>query len=107
MGCIFCKIASHEMPTQIQYEDDDIIAFNDIHPLAPVHILVVPKQHIDEFYSLKDTKVLDSVHKAIKKLICDNQLLDKGYKVEVNGGGAQLVNHLHFHLMGPTSKPQA
>jgi histidine triad (HIT) family protein len=103
-SCIFCKIGSGEMATEFLYEDEHVVAFSDIHPQAPIHQLVIPKQHVSEFLKLEDDSVLSSVRKAIQYLITTNNLQDKGYKVEVNGGGAQLVDHLHFHLMGPMDK---
>jgi histidine triad (HIT) family protein len=105
--CIFCKIGSGEMGTEFLYEDEHVVAFSDIHPQAPIHQLVIPKQHVSEFSKLENDSVLSSVRKAIQYLITTNNLQDKGYKIEVNGGGAQLVDHLHFHLMGPMDKPTA
>lgn len=105
-NCIFCKIANHEAQAKIAYEDDNVIAFHDIHPQTPIHILIIPKQHIEDFYHLAEKELFAPIHDAIKKLIDEHGLMGKGYKVEVNGGGAQIVNHLHFHLMGPVAKPQ-
>lgn len=100
MDCIFCKIVHKEIPTELLYEDENVVAFNDIHPQALIHVLVVPKIHVDDFYNLKDESILIGIKNAIQHLI-DQKLANKGYRLEVNGGGAQLVNHLHFHLMGP------
>lgn len=105
MECVFCKIANHEMPTQVQYEDEDVIAFNDIHPIAPTHILIIPKKHTTEFYEIEDQQILNKLKDVAKQLIDKEGLMGKGYRVELNGGGAQLVNHLHLHLMGPIAKP--
>lgn len=105
MDCIFCKIVSGEMGTEFAYEDDHVVAFNDIEPQKPVHMLVIPKKHVKEFLELEDDEVLSSVRKAVQQLILDNSLEKQGYRIEVNGGGFQLVDHLHFHLMGPMSKP--
>lgn len=98
--CLFCKIIRKEIPANIVYEDGEVLAFKDIHPRAPVHILVIPKEHIDDLQNLNDNGILVAVFHAVKKLVDENKLMGKGYKVEVNGGGAQIVNHLHFHLMG-------
>ncbi len=107
MDCIFCKIASGEMGTEFAYEDEHVVAFKDINPQKPVHLLVIPKEHVKEFYVLENDNVLPSVRKALQKLIAENNLDTQGYRIEVNGGGAQLVDHLHFHLLGPASKPAA
>jgi histidine triad (HIT) family protein len=103
--CIFCKIAKGDMGTEFLYEDDHVVAFNDQHPQKPVHILVIPKQHVKEFFELNNDEILPSVRKAIQQMITEKDLRSKGYRIEVNGGGAQLVDHLHFHLLGPMSKP--
>ena len=103
-NCIFCKIAKKESPAKIIFEDDKVIAFNDIHPVSPIHILIIPKTHISDFYHLAEDELFAPIHKAIKKLIDDNHLMENGYKIEVNGGGTQIVDHLHFHLIGPISK---
>jgi histidine triad (HIT) family protein len=103
--CIFCQIAAKKSPADIVYEDDKVIAFKDIHPVAPVHLLVIPKEHIKDFYQLAEKQVFAPIHAAIRKLIDENKLMENGYKVEVNGGGAQVVDHLHFHLIGPVARP--
>jgi len=103
--CIFCKIANGDLGTEFLYEDDQVVAFNDQHPQKPVHILVIPKQHVKEFYELNNDAILPSARKAIQQMITDKDLQNNGYRIEVNGGGAQLVDHLHFHLLGPMTKP--
>lgn len=105
MECVFCKIVSKEIQAQIVYEDEAIVAFKDIHPVAPVHLLIIPTKHIPQLHEVTDPGVFASVMKAVIKLIGDNNLTERGYKVEVNGGGAQIVDHLHFHLVGPVGKP--
>ncbi len=104
-NCIFCKIVRGELGTDVLYEDEKVIAFKDVHPQAKVHLLIIPKEHIKEFYELQDDSVLASVRKAVQTLIDENELMGNGYQIVVNGGGAQLVDHLHFHLMGPIAKP--
>lgn len=99
--CIFCKIARKEIPKEFAYEDDDIVAFDDINPVAPVHLLIIPKKHIKDFFEVEDDKIHLAISHAIKKLIEQKGLDSKGYRIEVNGGGAQDVFHLHFHLFGP------
>ncbi len=100
-NCIFCKIVAREIPKEFSYEDENVIAFPDVNPVRPVHILFMPKIHIEDFNNLEDTKILDSIRKAIQAAITEKGLMGKGYRMIVNGGGAQIVNHLHFHLIGP------
>jgi histidine triad (HIT) family protein len=101
--CIFCKIAKKEIPSKIIYEDDDIIAFNDIKPITPVHILVIPKKHISSLFDLEasDELLIGKIYMVIKKLAKENGL-DNGFRVIVNCGedGGQEVKHLHFHILG-------
>lgn len=104
-NCIFCNIAAGEMGTEFVYEDEKVVAFKDLHPQKPVHLLIIPRTHMKEFYELEDDSILVHIRKAIQQLIADNDLQEKGYRIEVNGGGSQLVDHLHFHLLGPMSKP--
>ena|SRR3989344_4672096 len=101
MDCIFCKIVKREMPTSLVYEDEHTIAIKDIHPVAPVHLLVIPKEHVDEFLHLKKDNIFVAIMHTLQHLVRENNLTDKGYRIEVNGGGAQLVHHLHVHLIGP------
>lgn len=100
--CLFCKIAAHEIPTKPVLENEKVIAFPDIHPQAPVHLLVIPKKHIPQFFELtsEDNDILIAIKDALQQLITDKKLDKIGYKLEVNGGGMQDVDHLHFHLMG-------
>jgi len=102
--CIFCKIAAGEIPSQRVYEDEYVFAFRDIAPQAPVHILVVPKEHIAS--SVADLTAINS-HIAAKCLeaiakIAKDENLDGGFRVITNSGpdGGQTVFHLHFHLLG-------
>lgn len=99
--CIFCKIVRKEIPKEYEFEDENVVAFKDINPVADTHILFIPKTHVKDFAELADDAVLLSVKKGIQALIEKNQLMGRGYKVVVNGGGAQFVDHLHFHLVGP------
>lgn len=100
MGCIFCKIANKEIPKDFTYEDGDIMVFPDIHPVKPVHLLIVPKKHITEFLKLEEDDVLSKLKEVIQKMIKEQELEDKGYQIVINGGGLQIVNHLHIHLKG-------
>lgn len=105
--CIFCKIVAGQFESEFEYEDENVVSFKDIHPQARVHILTIPKKHIKEFADLEDDTILISVRKAMQALIKKYELKQHGYRLEVNGGGAQLVDHLHFHLMGYVPKPSA
>jgi len=104
MNCIFCKIISKEIPKEFTYEDSDVVAFPDIRPLKPVHILVMPKVHITDFMALENDRILTKLRKAIQKLVKDHKLEVKGFRIIINGGGAQIIDHLHFHLIGPMGK---
>jgi len=101
--CIFCKIISREIPSQAVYEDENVYAFRDIAPQAPVHILVVPKEHIESAAVL----TAENSHHAARCLeaiakIAENEGLAGGFRVITNTGsdGGQTVFHLHFHLLG-------
>ena len=103
MDCLFCKIASGAIPVKRLYEDDHILAFPDINPQAPTHILVIPKKH---FASLAhttavDTEMLGHLMAATVK-IASAENLDSGYRLVINTGpdGGQTVGHLHMHLLG-------
>ena len=105
-NCLFCKIINGEIPSSIVYKDDEVIAFKDINPQAPVHILVVPREHIQSALDKKatDGKMLSSVFSAIAKIAKENKL-DNGFRIINNCGadGGQTVPHLHFHLLGGRS----
>ncbi|HKL16963.1 MAG TPA: histidine triad nucleotide-binding protein [Patescibacteria group bacterium] len=102
--CIFCKIINKEQKADIVYEDEKIIAFKDINPSAPIHILIVPKKHIASIISLKkeDAPLMaDLIWRG--KLIAKEKGLDKkGYKLIFNcgKGGGQIIDHIHLHLLG-------
>ena len=104
MDCIFCKIANKEIPSTIVYEDEDVMAFNDLNPEAPVHILVIPKKHIESLNaaSEEDQRLLGKIMLTIAKLAAEQGIVETGYRVVNNCGeqGGQTVMHLHFHLMG-------
>ncbi|MBO5479429.1 MAG: histidine triad nucleotide-binding protein [Clostridia bacterium] len=104
--CIFCKIIKREIPSDIVYEDDEIIAFKDIHPAAPIHILVIPKKHIPSLVELEkeDEALIGKIYTVINKIAEAQGVKEKGYRVIVNCGrdGGQEVGHLHFHLLAGT-----
>ncbi|NCC87552.1 MAG: histidine triad nucleotide-binding protein [Clostridia bacterium] len=103
MDCIFCKIISGEIPSKKVYEDEQVLAFYDLDPKAPVHILVIPKQHIQSVAQLdnSNSQVLSHIFEVIAKIAKDFNL-DDGFRVVTNTGesAGQTVPHLHFHLLG-------
>lgn len=103
--CIFCKIVKGEIPAKKVAETVNILAFYDIDPSADIHILVVPKRHIDSFMDVKkeDMNILSQMLLLTQKLIDDNKMRAK-YKLIVNGGEYQFVQHLHWHLLGGNIK---
>ncbi|WP_413853839.1 histidine triad nucleotide-binding protein [Candidatus Ruminimicrobium bovinum] len=102
-NCIFCKIASGEIPANKVFEDDKVIAFNDLNPQAPVHILIIPKKHIASLADIteQDTELLGHIQQVASMLAKKMNLVD-GYRLVNNCGidGGQTVLHLHYHLMG-------
>ena len=102
--CIFCKIISGDIPSSKIFEDEQVIAFRDINPQAPTHILVVPKQHISGVNELAaaDEALVGHVYGVIAKLVKELGIDESGYRVVVNSGkdGQQSVPHLHFHVLG-------
>ncbi len=80
------------------------MVFPDIHPYKPIHFLIIPKKHIPDYLDLEDGDLWDKLRIVIQKMTKENKLENKGYRLVVNGGGAQIVEHLHFHLMGPMGK---
>lgn len=107
MDCIFCKIANKEVPKEFIYEDEDIMVFQDLNPVRPVHLLIVPKQHVQEVLAVEDTVLFQKIFIVAQNMIKREGITDKGYRITVNGGGAQVVNHLHFHLTGPLNRDAA
>jgi len=104
MDCVFCKIAKKEIPADVVYEDEDVIAFLDAHPIAPVHVLVIPKKHIASVADIseKDTLLMGKLIMAAKKISEDLKISQKGYKLlfRVGEHGGQEVKHIHLHLIG-------
>ena len=104
MGCIFCKIVNKEIPSDIVYEGDKVIAFKDIHPLAPVHILLIPKKHIPSIVDIKkeDVGLMGEMIFVAKKIADDFGISENGYKLlfRVHHHGGQVVDHIHLHLIG-------
>lgn len=102
--CIFCKIAAKEVPVSVLYEDEHIIAFPDIKPAAPVHVLVIPKKHIANLLELApdDTVIMGHVLSTIPKIATELGLAEDGFRLVVNtkDNGGQTVYHLHWHILG-------
>lgn len=102
MDCIFCKIANGEIPSKKAYEDESVIAFYDLEPQAPVHILVIPKEHIESAAAVtpENSAVIAHIFEVIAKLSKDLDMKD-GFRVVSNCGesAGQSVKHLHFHVM--------
>ena len=101
MDCIFCKIRDREIPKEFTYEDSKIMVFPDINPVKPIHLLIVPKKHIVDFLELEDNLIWGKLVSITQKMIKEKKLEDRGYRISINGGGAQIIEHLHFHLIGP------
>ena len=103
MDCLFCKIAAGEIPSTKVYEDDKLLAFKDINPQAPVHILIIPKEHFDSIDALdeKSAPIVGDIMLVAKKIAAEQGLKD-GYRIITNIGenGGQTVKHLHFHILG-------
>jgi len=104
MGCIFCKIVEGELPAKVVYEDDKVMAFHDINPQAPVHVLIIPKEHVPTLNDLeeKHKELLGHIFLVIMKLAKEMGIDESGYRVLVNCNrdGGQEIYHLHFHLLG-------
>ena len=103
MDCLFCKIINGDIPSSKVYEDDKILAFKDINPQAPVHVLIIPKKHIDSMDCINGENI-DYVSHVFLKVpeIAKTLGLDNGYRLISNCGsdGCQSVKHLHFHILG-------
>lgn len=104
MDCIFCKIANKEIPVDLLYEDDLVVAFKDIKPIVPVHILIIPKEHIESVAELEEghEKLAGRMIMVAKKLAEQFDIARGGYKLlfRVRRNGGQEVPHIHLHLLG-------
>ena len=102
--CVFCKIMRGEIPSDMVYEDSFCFAFRDIHPMAPKHILVVPRDHIGGMNEIKrdNSSIMGNLFTAVAKIARSEGIAESGYRVVCNCGqdAGQTVNHLHLHLMG-------
>jgi len=104
MPCIFCKIVNKEIPARLEYENDQVIAFNDINPQAPVHIIIIPKAHIEKVsdFDLKDRDVITKMVLVANELAKKKEIADTGFRLVINCNkdAGQAVFHVHFHLLG-------
>lgn len=102
-NCLFCRIIKGEIPSSKVYEDEEVLAFKDINPAAPIHVLVIPKKHITSLATMEDgdEKIISKIYKVINEIAEKQGFKEKGYRVIVNCGedGGQEVGHLHFHLL--------
>lgn len=102
--CIFCKIINKEIPAEIIYEDENLLAFKDINPVSSIHILIIPKRHISTLLDLtdEDTDLVGQIVLVAKKLAEELGLENKGFRLVSNcrEDGGQTVYHIHFHLLG-------
>lgn len=103
-NCLFCKIAAGQIPSKIVYQDEDVVAFEDINPQAPYHVLIIPRRHIASMadLTLEDGPILAKIFITATKLAHDRGIDESGYRIVANVGpdAGQSVFHLHFHLLG-------
>lgn len=109
MDCIFCSIINGELPSKKVYENEHILAFRDINPMAPTHIIVIPKEHIPSADAInsENSSLIAEIFEAIPK-IAENEGLKNGYRIISNCGpdACQTVPHLHFHILGGKLLPE-
>lgn len=107
MGCVFCDIVKGLIPSKKVYEDEKILAFEDINPEAPIHIIIIPKKHVSSANDLNNDniEVVSHIFSTIPKLAIKLNISESGYRVVNNCGkdGGQTVSHIHFHLLGGRS----
>ena len=103
MDCVFCRIVARQSPADIVYEDDEVLAFKDLYPKTPVHLLIVPKRHIESIARLEpgDIELMGRCVRAARALGEQTGYAERGYRLSCNTGpeGGQVVFHLHFHFM--------
>lgn len=104
MDCIFCQIVAGKIASDLVYQDEEVVAFHDIHPQAPVHLLVIPKKHITSLTQLteEETPLVEHMVNIANQLAKREGISEKGYRLVINCGqqGGQLVPHLHLHVLG-------
>ncbi|MDD6730766.1 histidine triad nucleotide-binding protein [Hugonella massiliensis] len=101
-NCIFCKLATHEIPTTIVYEDEHVLAFDDMEPLMPVHVLIIPKDHYADIADNVPEETLGHVFAAVKKVAEIKGIREDGFRCMINTGenASQSVKHFHVHVLG-------
>jgi histidine triad (HIT) family protein len=103
-NCIFCRIVAGEIKAKVVYEDDDVIAFEDIRPQAPVHMLIIPRRHIERVNDLKeeDERLIGHLVLVAKKIAAEKKIAESGYRLVLNCNrdSGQEVFHIHLHLLG-------
>ena len=104
MECVFCRIVAGELPSDTLYQDEQVMAFRDINPLAPTHVLIIPKRHIGSLAELSDdeAQIIGRMAGVANKIAREEGIAGKGYRLVVSSGedGGQVVPHLHMHLLG-------
>lgn len=104
MDCVFCKIVAGEIPSELLYQDEEVIAFRDINPQAPIHLVIIPKKHIPSLALLSEAEssLIGHMVNVANQLAKGEGISEKGYRLAINYGkeGGQLVPHLHMHLLG-------
>jgi len=104
MDCIFCQIAAGKVPSKTLYQDEEVVAFHDINPLAPTHVLIIPKRHIPSLTHLTDAEapLIGHMTKVANQLAKEEGVAESGYRLVISSGeqGGQVVPHLHMHLLG-------
>ncbi len=104
MNCIFCKMAAGEIKPDVVYEDDSVLAFRDMNPQAPTHVLVIPREHIETLNDVTDAqgRLIGRMVAAVRKIAAEEGIADSGYRTvfNCNAEGGQSVYHLHLHLLG-------
>jgi histidine triad (HIT) family protein len=110
LSCIFCKIINGEIPSTKVYEDDKVVAFNDINPVAPMHVLVIPKKHYESILEIDDNDmdIIGHIHRVIKQIVTEKGYDKTGFRIINNCGddACQSVKHIHFHILGGEKLPE-
>ncbi|MFC1903503.1 histidine triad nucleotide-binding protein [Chloroflexota bacterium] len=104
MDCVFCQIVAGKLPGDILYQDEEVMAFRDIHPVAPTHVLIIPKRHIPSLAQMADeeTSLIGKMTRVANQLAREEGVSENGYRLVISSGrdGGQVVPHLHMHLIG-------
>ncbi len=104
MSCLFCKLIKKEIPSKVVYEDEEVFAFEDVNPQAPIHILVIPKKHIPTSLDIKeeDNELIGRMYQTANNIAKDKGISEKGFRLVMNCNeeAGQTVFHIHLHLLG-------